>query len=138
MIFKATHVSEITVLIKLRNEITRINHLYPFVRWKCRKFKVWLFSVSADQRNCLCNSICAQLVLRYIQFGFFMLNLSIFSPFSLHLYVCYVFLVNISSAVSGLTVKETSKVGARPEKPIEIYEFERYFIALCQYFYKLT
>ncbi|KAK2454757.1 Thioredoxin family protein [Trifolium repens] len=26
--------------------------------------------------------------------------------------------------ISGLTVKETSKVGARPEKPIEIYEFE--------------
>ncbi|WJX94993.1 hypothetical protein P8452_76359 [Trifolium repens] len=30
-----------------------------------------------------------------------------------------------TSAVSCLTVKETSKVGARPEKPIEIYEFER-------------
>ncbi|GAU31793.1 hypothetical protein TSUD_22390 [Trifolium subterraneum] len=30
--------------------------------------------------------------------------------------------------LSGITVKETSKVGARPEKPIEIYEFERYFM----------
>lgn len=28
----------------------------------------------------------------------------------------------------GFKVKETSKVGPRPEKPIEIYEFERYFI----------
>ncbi|XP_027363416.1 uncharacterized protein LOC113870985 isoform X2 [Abrus precatorius] len=27
--------------------------------------------------------------------------------------------------ISGYTVKETSKVGPRPEKPIEIYEFER-------------
>ncbi|XVE75962.1 hypothetical protein DITRI_Ditri12bG0134400 [Diplodiscus trichospermus] len=28
--------------------------------------------------------------------------------------------------VGGFKVKETSKVGTRPEKPIEIYEFERY------------
>ncbi|RWR83589.1 Glutathione S-transferase [Cinnamomum micranthum f. kanehirae] len=27
--------------------------------------------------------------------------------------------------LAGLTVKETSKLGPRPEKPIEIYEFER-------------
>lgn len=30
----------------------------------------------------------------------------------------------------GITVKETAKIGPRPEKPIEIYEFEGYVYAL--------
>lgn len=30
----------------------------------------------------------------------------------------------------GITVKETSKLGPRPEKPIEIYEFEGY-VCIC-------
>nr|CAD1838593.1 unnamed protein product [Ananas comosus var. bracteatus] len=36
----------------------------------------------------------------------------------------------------SLALKETSKLGPRPEKPIEIYEFERYYIP-CM-FYQLT
>ena len=31
---------------------------------------------------------------------------------------------------TGFKVKETSKLGPRPEKPIEIYEFERYLILI--------
>jgi len=33
----------------------------------------------------------------------------------------------MSSTISGIVIKETAKVGPRPEKYIEIYEFERYF-----------
>lgn len=29
--------------------------------------------------------------------------------------------------IIGFKVKESSNIGPRPEKPIEIYEFERYF-----------
>lgn len=35
-------------------------------------------------------------------------------------------LMSDGSSSPGLTVKETSKLGPRPEKPIEIYEFEGY------------
>ena len=44
------------------------------------------------------------------------------------------FLDNLSRLFSGYKVKETGKLGPRPEKPIEIYEFERYFVFLCRYF----
>jgi len=117
---------------------------------------IWLLNVSEHQRNNMCYCISAILVWKvlyvlcyYIQFGFsknaylicniFMLNMSIFSPLPLYFYFyldsCSFFLVNTSNAVSGFTVKETSKVGARPEKPIEIYEFERYFILLSIFFF---
>ncbi|KAL9318960.1 hypothetical protein ACSQ67_015477 [Phaseolus vulgaris] len=35
-----------------------------------------------------------------------------------------IFHVNMSSTISGIVIKETAKVGPRPEKYIEIYEFE--------------
>lgn len=31
---------------------------------------------------------------------------------------------------TGMKLKESSKLGPRPEKPIEIYEFERWYILL--------
>lgn len=59
----------------------------------------------------------------------------IFSPSPAFLFFTFI-IVNIINTVSGSVVKETSKLGPRPEKPIEIYEFERYFysIVLCQCF----
>jgi hypothetical protein len=33
---------------------------------------------------------------------------------------------SVSGLITDFKVKETSKLGPRPEKPIEIYEFERY------------
>ena len=51
--------------------------------------------------------------------------------FSLYFGLALVIVVNNTGLISDYKVKETSKLGPRPEKPIEIYEFERYFSFRC-------